>query len=491
MSKVGKISTIDLDLDLIRIDGGTQPRTEIGLDIVAEYCSAMLEGDEFPSLQVMHDGVDYWLWDGFHRYHAAKMAELSSVKCVVTTGTLRAAILASVGTNRTHGQRRTRQDVRNAIERLLKDDEWGKRSDRWIAEQVGCDHKTVSGLRESTGEIPQLNDRIGQDGKTRSLPQRHPQEREQAEQVESNFPAEINANDEEKVFSLPIVQEVKQGLAGYVTLDEWNGMSTIDKNLLETRSNNTGKRFNDQNDNENIEWALWSWNPVTGCEHNCPYCYARDIANRFYEQKFVPSFWPERLHAPFNTPFPEAKAKEWIGHKNVFTCSMADLFGRWVPKEWIDAVLDAVRLSPQWNFLFLSKFPQRMAEFDFPDNAWVGTTVDCQARVANAEKAFAKIKAKVKWLSCEPMIEPLNFKDLSMFSWVVIGGSSRSAETPEWHPPRRWVRDLQDKCDTFGIPYYEKSNLLERIRLYPGDNPNEVQKTVPCELQYLPTKGKK
>jgi protein gp37 len=170
---------------------------------------------------------------------------------------------------------------------------------------------------------------------------------------------------------------------------------------------------------------------------------------------------------------------------------MADLFGRWVPKEWIEAVLDVVRLAPQWNFLFLTKFPQRMAEFSFPDNAWVGTTVDCQARVANAEKAFKKIKAKVKWLSCEPMIEPLKFADLSMFSWVVIGGSSKSAETPEWHPPRRWVQDLEDKCNTFGIPYYEKSNLLERIRLYPGDNPNEVTKTVPGDLQYLPMKGGK
>ena len=74
---------------------------------------------------------------------------------------------------------------------------------------------------------------------------------------------------------------------------------------------------------------------------------------------------------------------------------MADLFGRWVPDEWIKAVFDACRAAPWWRFLFLTKFPQRMAEFDLPENGWFGTTVDLQARVENAEKAFAKVKGEV------------------------------------------------------------------------------------------------
>jgi hypothetical protein len=136
-------------------------------------------------------------------------------------------------------------------------------------------------------------------------------------------------------------------------------------------------KFNEQQ-TTSIEWARWSWNPVTGCRHNCSYCYARDIAERFYQQGFVPTFLPERLAAPRNTQVP-ASAEHDIGYRNVFTCSMADLFGRWVPREWIDAVLVEVAGNPQWNFLFLTKFPQRLPEFMFPSNAWVGTTVDAQA----------------------------------------------------------------------------------------------------------------
>src|SRR5262249_14162238 len=136
-------------------------------------------------------------------------------------------------------------------------------------------------------------------------------------------------------------------------------------------------KFNAQGDNENIEWALWSWNPVTGCLHNCPYCYARDIATTgptrgAFPNGFTPTFIPARLTAPRNTPFPEEKIKaeqrpeRRLGLRNVFVCSMGDLFGRWVPSEWIEAVLKECREAPQWNFLFLTKFPIRMAEFKFP-----------------------------------------------------------------------------------------------------------------------------
>jgi protein gp37 len=216
--------------------------------------------------------------------------------------------------------------------------------------------------------------------------------------------------------------------------------------------------------------------------HNC---YARDIAERFYDQKFNPSLWPGRLTAPRNTPFPEQKAAQGMGHKNVFVCSMADLFGRWVPREWIEAVLAQVVAAPQWNFLFLTKFPVRMADFDFPENAWVGTTVDCQARVANAEKAFRKVKAGVKWLSCEPLLERLQFADLGAFDWIVLGGASKSRQTPEWKPPREWGTFLTDAALKAGCEVYEKANLLDRRRGYPGRKYEEPTEA-PVALQYLP-----
>ena len=98
--------------------------------------------------------------------------------------------------------------------------------------------------------------------------------------------------------------------------------------------------------------------------------------------------------------------------------------------------------------------------FDIPDNAWIGTTVDMQARVANAEKAFETVGGKVKWLSVEPMLDPLKFKRLDLFDWVVIGGASGSSKTPEWRPPVSWVFDLVQQCREAGCRVYMKTNLF-------------------------------
>lgn len=252
-----------------------------------------------------------------------------------------------------------------------------------------------------------------------------------------------------------------------------------------------GKAGMNQQKSDSIEWALWSWNPVTGCLHNCPYCYARDLANRFYPQGFKPTFHPYRLGAPMHQKVP-AQAEQELGYRNIFTCSMADLFGKWVPGEWIQAVLDVVRDCPQWNFLFLTKFPNRLAEFSYPQNAWLGTSVDCQARVKNAERSFAKVSGGVKWLSIEPMLEPLRFDSLSMFDWVVIGGASASTETPAWIPPRRWVMDLERQAMEADCMIYEKTNLgfehaPSRLREYPGWKRPEA--TLPPSLKYLPSIG--
>lgn len=227
----------------------------------------------------------------------------------------------------------------------------------------------------------------------------------------------------------------------------------------------TAPTFNQTNDN--IEWARWSWNPVTGCLHDCPYCYARDIANRFYPEKFAPTFRPERLAAPQNTKVP-AGAEHDIGLRNVFVCSMADLFGSWVPDEWIDAILEAVREAPQWNFLFLTKNPGRLPEIEWPENAWVGTTVDCQARVKPAEEAFAQVNAAVKFVSCEPLREPLAFEHLERFDWVIVGGQSRSSGQPEMQPEWNSVESLLQQARDVGSAVYFKPNLVVRPREYPG-----------------------
>lgn len=274
---------------------------------------------------------------------------------------------------------------------------------------------------------------------------------------------------------------------GTRTIEQWEQLSAHqrDAHLQHRNPKATLNRQKAGEDENAIDWAKWTWNPITGCLHTCPYCYARDIAERFagtsgFPNGFVPTFCPERLAAPINgTP----RATDDPRDKRIFTGSMADMFGRWVPPEWINAVLDVERNSPQWDFLMLTKFPKRMAEFNLPQNAWVGTTVDCQARVANAETAFARINAKVRWLSVEPMIEPITFKHLDRFDLLVIGGASPSNNTPQWIPPFAWIDDLMRQADDAGCAVFLKSNLYRKEE--PGGKRYRFADRAPDVFHYL------
>lgn len=272
-----------------------------------------------------------------------------------------------------------------------------------------------------------------------------------------------------------------------VTLKDWNALEKAVRADIMLGCGGGKDQFNKQ-DTDLIDWAQWSWNPVTGCQHDCPYCYARDIANRFYEQGFEPTLYPGRLAAPVNTKVPDRAADD-VRYRNVFTCSMADLFGRWTPAEWIQEVLRVAAAAPQWNFLFLTKFPKRMSEFDIPANAWMGTTVDCQARVANAERAFEKVKCEVRWLSVEPLIEPLKFQRLDLWDWIVIGGASRSSQTPAWHPPLSWVEDLEGQAAEAGCRVYRKPNLFAPRREMPWDAAQPTPERAPDSFHYLGRKA--
>jgi protein gp37 len=227
--------------------------------------------------------------------------------------------------------------------------------------------------------------------------------------------------------------------------------------------------------NDNIDWAVWTWNPVTGCQHGCPYCYARDIARRFYppEIGFNPHFWPERLGAPQNTPVPKSTD---LKDRLVFTCSMADLFGAWVPQEWIDQVLKAVREAPQWIFLFLTKNPKRYLEIEFPPNAWVGATADTQKRANEALKVFRALhqgKAKVPrptvlFLSLEPLREEIDLSgEMEVLDWLIIGGQSESSGEPARQPEWGWVEKLLWQAFEASCPVFFKPNLTVRPREYP------------------------
>jgi hypothetical protein len=146
-------------ISLSRIkDPGAQMRVEMRTETVNEYAEAMLNGADFPSVILYHDDGtdDYWLGDGFHRVAAARKIERETIKAEVREGTARDAVLCGVGANATHGLQRTQADKRRAIERLLRDPEWARWSDRKIAETANVDHKTVGKIRRELlrGEIP-------------------------------------------------------------------------------------------------------------------------------------------------------------------------------------------------------------------------------------------------------------------------------------------------------------------------------------------------
>ena len=118
-------------------------------DIVAEYPERMAAGDEFPPLRVMRDddaGVN-WLVEGFHRLEAARWNGLESIDCDISKGDRRAALLASAGANATHGLRRSAEDKRRAVQKLLTDPEWAKWSDRQIAVWCKVTHPFVGKVR--------------------------------------------------------------------------------------------------------------------------------------------------------------------------------------------------------------------------------------------------------------------------------------------------------------------------------------------------------
>ena len=136
-----------MDLKKIEIDDRLQSRAQLDENIVDEYANAITDGAKFPPPVVFFDGSTRWLASGFHRYFAHKLAGQAGIKVELRKGTLREAILFSVGENQTHGLRRTTADKRRAVMLLLEDEVWSQWSDREISAKTGTSHTFVSQLR--------------------------------------------------------------------------------------------------------------------------------------------------------------------------------------------------------------------------------------------------------------------------------------------------------------------------------------------------------
>lgn len=307
----------------------------------------------------------------------------------------------------------------------------------------------------------------------------------------------LTAVQQEHAKKQRVIEQTRQRAAElqqHISLEEWGKLDEETKAaLLPPDAALVSAGQFDKQDKTALEWAMWSWNPITGCEHNCPYCYAREIVTsrkfaKVYPSGFAPALRPHSLLTPRKMKLPP-EAEYDTRYRNVFVGSMADIYGPWVPTEWIEAVLSEIRNAPAWNFLCLTKFPERMAEFDIPPNMWMGTTVDLQVRVSVAEEAFAKISSKVKWLACEPLLQQLRFQHMGRFDWMVIGGAmaNKQGGTPEWRPPFQWIADLVQQARDAGVRVYFTKNLLgNRVLELPFDAPIEVDPTeAPTIFHYL------
>jgi hypothetical protein len=175
VNKATGTATREIKLSQICTDGGTQMRHKIDGDVVATYADAITNKvATFPPVDVFHDGKDYRLADGFHRFHAAEKSGAERISVIVHDGKQRDAVLFAVSANTDHGLRRTNADKRRAVKTLLQDKKWATWTDRTIAKRCGVSQPFVSGIRKrlitviSSDTEPIATTGLG--GKTRKRP---------------------------------------------------------------------------------------------------------------------------------------------------------------------------------------------------------------------------------------------------------------------------------------------------------------------------------
>lgn len=238
-----------------------------------------------------------------------------------------------------------------------------------------------------------------------------------------------------------------------------------------------------------IDWCDSTWNPVTGCLHGCEYCYARGIANRFAPYD-LPHITEEGvfkhindLESPIMTNCNDGKNRIYAypygfeptfhryrldeyqkkNGRNIFVCSMSDLFGEWVPDSWIDGVMNACKVAPQHNYLFLTKNVERYIEYGVPmgKNMWYGTSItkESDVHLFNSLPAFCNT-----FVSIEPILENLQVENGNIMfrqvDWFIIGAET-GRRKDKIIPKKKWIEDIVNECRKNNKPIFMKSSIAD------------------------------
>lgn len=214
-----------------------------------------------------------------------------------------------------------------------------------------------------------------------------------------------------------------------------------------------------------ISWTSETWNPVHGCSKvsdGCSNCYAETISLRY---GFTQKEWTGE-NAKENVQLKEHKLDEPYRYKEpsrVFVNSMSDIFHPLVPDAYVSQIFDVMNALPQHVFQVLTKRPRRAAKWqgDWSDNIWMGTSVENQKVLYRIDQ-LRDCQAKTRFLSVEPLLEPLGELDLSGIHWVIVGGESGSGFRPMCHS---WARDIRDQCVDKGVAFFFKQSAAFRTEM--------------------------
>lgn len=285
----------ELNLALLRIDGGTQQRVRMSDSHVKELTDALVAGKPLTPAVVFFDGKDYWLADGFHTREAYRANGSEAMPVDVRPGTKRDAILYSVGANASHGLKRTNEDKEKAVKVLLADAEWGQWSDGRIAESAGVTDRFVAAVRSRTtpnGSESNKNQetRIGKDGRSYKV---KPKVKKKTEtQPASEPPKEVPKPKPPKTtdhFGIPIQPHAVNVFAATVLFDEILAKLKECRKLYATLAEQPGGvrllqasvsiNAKDKWENRGIENAILSIEDARPYMTVCPYEYNPEHAH--------------------------------------------------------------------------------------------------------------------------------------------------------------------------------------------------------------------